>query len=265
MEQKRISAKQPMHGEAVYHLGIKQGEIPPYVLLPGDVDRAEKIALSWDEQRFLNKRREFVSYVGRYKGCKLGVVSTGIGGPAVSIAVEELARLGVHTFVRVGSCGSVKREIKVGDIVITKAAARFDGASLSYAPLGYPAVSDPEVYRALVEAAQNLGVRYHVGITASFDTFYVGQGRPGFRGYLTRNSATWLEDISSLNISNVEMEAATLLTITNVYGLRGGVVCAVYANRVTDEFGEEGEKDAINVGNEAIKILTERDLKGAKT
>jgi len=77
MEQKRISAKQPMHGEAVYHLGIKQGEIPPYVLLPGDVDRAEKIALSWDEQRFLNKRREFVSYVGRYKGCKLGVVSTG--------------------------------------------------------------------------------------------------------------------------------------------------------------------------------------------
>ncbi|PSN90590.1 hypothetical protein B9P99_04620, partial [Candidatus Marsarchaeota G1 archaeon OSP_B] len=75
---------------------------------------------SWDEQRFLNKRREFVSYVGRYKGCKLGVVSTGIGGPAVSIAVEELARLGVHTFVRVGSCGSVKKGIKVGDIVITK-------------------------------------------------------------------------------------------------------------------------------------------------
>jgi uridine phosphorylase len=253
------SATEPRRSDAVYHLGLRNGDLPPRVLVPGDLERADKIASSWDESVFVNRRREFVSYRGKYRGVELGVLSTGIGGPAVSIAVEELARIGAHTLIRVGSCGSLRKEVRVGDIVITKAAARFDGASRAYAPAGYPASADPQVYVCLVKAAESLGLRYHVGITASFDAFYVAQGRPGFKGYLPRNLRSWIEDLSQLNIVNVEMEAATLLTISNIYGLRAGVVCAVFANRVTDEFGEEGEGDAIAVANEAIKILSEDD------
>jgi uridine phosphorylase len=253
------SASHPEHNGGAYHLGIRPGDLPPYVLLPGDVDRVEKIAATWEEAKPVAKRRQFASYTGIYKGVRLGVVSTGIGGPAVTIAVEELADAGVHTFIRVGSSGSVREDVRVGEVVITKAAARFDGASSVYAPAGYPASSDPDVFSALVKAAKGLGVSYHKGITASFDAFYVAQGRPGHGGFLPREKRAWLEDMRALNITNIEMEAATLLTMTNVYGLRGGVVCAVFADRLRDEFGERGEAQAISVANEAVKILYSED------
>lgn len=253
------SASRPEHNGAAYHLGIKPGELPPYVLLPGDVDRVEKIAATWEDAKPLAKRRQFISYTGLYKGVRVGAVSTGIGGPAVTIAVEELASAGVHTFIRVGSSGSVHKGVHVGELVITKAAARFDGASLVFAPPGYPASSDPEVFVSLVKAAKGLGISYHVGITASFDAFYVAQGRAGYRGFLPRDRKAWIEDMQTLNVMNVEMEAATLLTMTNVYGLRGGVVCAVFADRLRDEFAEKGEAEAINVANEAVRILYAED------
>lgn len=250
-----VSAAQPTHMGAVYHLGLKQGDMPRYVLLPGDPDRLAKIASTWDSSETVARRRQYVSIRGSYRGVRLGALSTGIGGPAVSIAVEELARVGADTLIRVGSSGSVREEVKVGHIVITKAAVRFDGASASYVPPGYPASADPEVYLALVEAAASLGVKYHTGLTATFDAFYVAQGRPGYRGYLPRSVRGWVEDMASLNVVNVEMEAGTLLALANLYNLRAGVVCAVFANRVTDEFGEEGELDAIRVANEAVRIL----------
>ncbi|MEM3670738.1 MAG: uridine phosphorylase [Thermoprotei archaeon] len=257
----RSSADKPKIGDAQYHIGLSEGQMPRYVLVPGDVERSEKIASTWSEHRLLAKRREYVSYRGTYKGCGIGVMSTGIGGPAVSIAVEELARIGVDTLIRVGSCGTVRSDVKLGDIVVTTGAARFDGASKIYAPEGYPAVSDFRVVSALVSAAESLGVRYHLGITASFDGFYVGQGRPGFRGYLPEKYRNWVQDLASLRVMNVEMEAATLLTMANVYALRAGAVCAVFANRVTNEFSDQGEEDAIAVANEAVKILSEHDSK----
>jgi uridine phosphorylase len=55
------------------------------------------------------------------------------------------------------------------------------------------------------------------------------------------------------------MEAATLFTLGNIYGFRTGAVCAVYANRVRNEFEVKGEKDVIKCGNEAVKILHEMD------
>ncbi|MEM0320978.1 MAG: uridine phosphorylase [Thermoprotei archaeon] len=255
MDGERVSATQPTHLGGAYHIGLKRGDLPRYVLLPGDPERLSKIASTWSSSVQLAKRRQYVSIRGSYKGVDISALSTGIGGPAVSIVVEELAWLGVDTMIRVGSCGSVREDVKVGDIVITKAALRFDGASNAYAPPGFPAAADPEVYLALVEAAGSLGVRYHTGLTATFDAFYVAQGRPGFKGYLPRTLRSWVEDMRSLNVVNVEMEGATLLTLSNLYGLRGGVVCSVFANRVTDEFGEVGEIDAIMVANEAIRIL----------
>lgn len=255
----KSSASEPKVEGAAYHIGLKRGELPRYVLLPGDVDRPEKISRTWENTRFLAKKREYVSYRGMYRGCEVGVISTGIGGPAVSIAVEELARIGVDTMIRVGSCGTVRRDVKVGEIAITAGAARFEGASHVYAPPGYPAVADHRVLGALTSAAESLGVNYHVGITASYDGFYVGQGRPGFKGFLPKRYSDWVTRLSELNVLNVEMEAATLLTMTNVYGLRGGAVCAVFANRVTDEFSDAGEEDAIKVANEAVRILSEND------
>ncbi len=243
-----------------YHIGLKKGDVPRYVLLPGDPGRVPLIAKYWDEAREVARHREYVTYVGRYRGVDIAATSTGIGGPAAAIAIEELLRVGADTFIRVGTTGALRREIKVGDLIISVAAVRYDGTSKIYVDTEYPAVAHYEVVMALIEAAEELGVNYHVGITASSDSFYVGQGRPGFKGYLPSMWEGIEERLAKLNVLNFEMESATLFTLSNIYGARAGTVCAAIANRVTDEFiAGAGVEDAIKVANEAVRILHELD------
>jgi uridine phosphorylase len=194
-----------------------------------------------------------------YKGVPISASSTGIGGPGTAIAVEELANVGVRNFIRVGSCATLKEEIELGDLIISTAAVRLDGTSKQYVRPEFPASASYEVVMALVEAADSLGIRYHLGISASTDSFYLGQSRPGFNGYTQSFSETLIEDLQKANVANFEMEAATIFTLANIFGFRSGAVCAVYANRVRDEFAVEGEDEVIACGNEAVKILAEMD------
>ncbi len=103
-----------------------------------------------------------------------------------------MAAIGADTFIRVGSTGAIQPGIEIGDLIIAKAAVRLDGTSKQYVRVEYPAVADLEVTLALIEAAESLDVRYHVGITASTDSFYLGQGRPGLNGYFPSFARTSL-------------------------------------------------------------------------
>ncbi len=85
------------------------------------------------------------------------MVSTGIGGPSASIAMEELANLGTHTFVRVGTCGGIDLDVRSGDVVVATGAVRMEGTSREYAPIEYPAVPDFQVAGALVQACPGAG------------------------------------------------------------------------------------------------------------
>lgn len=247
-------------GDAVYHLRLRPGDVPRYVLLPGDPGRVPLIARHWDEAAEVARHREYTTWRGIYRGVPVAATSTGIGSGSTAIAVEELLRVGADTFIRVGTCGALVREVKVGDVVIGVAAVRFDGASRWYAPPEFPAVADWRVVSALVEAAEGLGVRHHVGIVASTDSFYVGQERPGFGGFLPPWTRGLIEALRSLRVLSFEMESATIYTLSYIYGARAGGVYAAIANRETDEFAPEaGVEDAIRVANEAVKILAERD------
>jgi len=103
------------------------------------------------------------------------VVSTGIGGPSLSIAVEELAQLGVRLFLRVGTCGAIQEGIAVGDLVISEGAVRMDGASPHYAPLSYPACAHWEMVGALKKACELFEVSLSLRITCSSATFIPGR------------------------------------------------------------------------------------------
>lgn len=258
---KFISAGIPQTEEGLqYHIYCKPGDVAPYVLLPGDPDRVERISKYWDERRVVAKHREFVTHTGRYKGAPISATSTGIGSPSTAIAVEELLRIGAHTFIRVGTTGAIQPDINVGDLIISVAAVRLEGTSKQYVMVEYPATAHYEVVLALIEAAESLNVKYHVGITASTDSFYTGQGRLGYRGYFQ----SWMEhiipDLQKARVLNFEMEAATIFTLANIYGVRAGAVCAVLANRITNEFKPDvGVENAIKVANEAVRILYEWD------
>lgn len=267
MAGKKVSATRPTtKNREQYHLEVKQGEVASSVLIPGDPQRVEKISSFWDTSKKVAEHRQFVTHTGIYKGAEISACSTGIGGPGTAIVVEELANVGAETFLRVGSCATLKEEIEIGDIIISTAAVRLDGTSKQYVRPEYPAAASYEVVLAFVEAAESLGLTYHLGISASTDSFYLGQSRPGFDEYTQSMSEILIRDLTKANVANFEMEAATLFTLGNIYGFRTGAACAVYANRVRDEFEVKGELDVIKCGNEAVKILSDLDKeKGEKS
>ncbi|MEF8843599.1 MAG: nucleoside phosphorylase [Haloarculaceae archaeon] len=246
--------------EVQYHVGVGPGDVAGPVLLPGDPERVPKIVESWDHHEQVAGHREFRTVTGEYEGAPVTCTSTGIGSPSAAIAVEELARVGVETFLRVGSCGVIQPGVDIGDLVITSGAVRQEGTSDEYVREDYPAVADHEVVSALVAAAEELGYDYHVGLTCSTDSFYAGQGRPGFGGFEAAGTEDLVDELREAGVVNFEMEAAAILTLANLYGLRGGAVCTVYANRVTGEFRTEGERRAGRCASLAAKLLDEMDV-----
>ena len=246
-----------------YHLDVTADDVADSVLLPGNPDRLAKITDVWESATEVASHREYRTATGRYRETPISVTSTGIGGPSTAIAVEELARVDAETLIRVGSCGTVRSDIAVGDLVITSGAMRGEGTSSEYIDETYPASADYEVVSALVAAAERLGHDYHVGVTLSTDSFYAGQARPGFEGYEAPGSDDLIETLKNANVANIEMEAATLLTLSNLYDLRAGAVCAVYANRETGEFATVGERKAAETASLAVALLAEMDA--AKT
>ena len=97
-----------------YHIKLVEGDVAPYVLLPGDPKRVEVVASFWDEAHKVADNREYVTYTGVYKGAPISCTSTGIGCPSTSIAMEELARVGATTFIRIGTCGTFQDYVKNG-------------------------------------------------------------------------------------------------------------------------------------------------------
>jgi uridine phosphorylase len=174
----------------------------------------------------------------------------------MAIAVNEASNIGATTFIRVGSTGAIQKEVECGDVIISSAAVRLDGTSNWYVVPEFPAVANYEVLLALIEAAESLDkCTYHVGITATTSDFYAGQDRP-IRKSGTPSMENLLPDLQKAGVLNFEMETATLYTLASLYGLRAAAVCAVQANRCTNEFKTgAGEETAIKIANEAVKIL----------
>src|SRR6185312_5899006 len=105
-------------------------------------------------RRFSNDARGLVSHTGKYRDIDISVTTSGMGGPSMGIVLPEAVQSGARIFIRVGSCGSLVRESKIGDVIIPTAAIRFDRTADDWAPPEYPALADWRVVSALHRAAQ---------------------------------------------------------------------------------------------------------------
>ena len=203
---------------------------------------------------------EFCTYIAGIKNQKILVTSTGIGGPSTSIAIDELAQLGVTTFLRVGTTGAIQEYIDIGDVIITSGSVRLDGASTHYAPIEYPAVAHHEVLNALINGAKKINARYHVGVTASSDTFYPGEERQdSFTKYTLRRFQGSTAEWQKLHVLNYEMESSTVLTLTASMGLRGGCVTGVVNKQNLEKISagdlKAGEEMVVKVAAAALEFL----------
>jgi uridine phosphorylase len=234
---------------------IEPGQIAEYILVPGSEKRVMQFASLWDQAEKIAHHYEFLVYSGTMAGIPVSACSTGIGGRSTGIAVDEMAALGANTFIRVGVTGALQPGFKVGDLIIATAAVRMDKTSEHYVFIDYPAVADVEVVCALIAAAEKLGYRYHVGITATSSSFYAGEGETCYKGYRHSKMDHIESDLRAANVLDWDTETATIYTLCSLYGLRAGRVNAIVDDPETGHYNPVGEEKAIRVSLEAIKIL----------
>ena len=238
-----------------YHLRCGKGDVGEYCLLPGDPARCDSIGACFEEPRLIGQNREYRIVTGRVGDKTVSAVSTGIGGPSAAIAMEELAELGVHTFLRVGTCGGIRGDVRPGDAVIASAAVRFEGTSREYAPIEFPAAADFEVTLALKRASEALGIPHHVGVVQCKDSFY-GQHRPQAMPVAEKLQDRW-EAWKRLGVLASEMESAALFVVAAHLGVRCGTVLHTVWNQERAALGieEESAMDTSAAVRIAVKAL----------
>ena len=199
------------------HIHAQETDIAPFVLLPGDPNRATFIAETFfDNPVLYNSNRQLLGYTGTYKGMPVTVQTTSMGCPSLAIVVEELIRLGAKTLVRVGTSGIIDPKINPGDLVIAMSAVPKEGTTAMYLNGdAYAPTASYDVINALVNSGKTAGFRTHVGIIQTEDAFY----------------ATTPDDVSTLEsrgILAVEMEASALFTLGKLRKVATG--CALVAS-----------------------------------
>lgn len=236
-----------------HHIKGEPGDISRYVLCPGSQSRARAIADHFEDCVTVSEERGIMIYSGTYKGVFMTSCGTGMGGPNVGIACEELGHLGADTFIRVGSCGVFQPHQQPGSIAIATGTYRAGGTSLSYLPMPFPAVPTFEVVRALVDTAARLNTPVDVGVGIAGDAFY---------GALKDDTMRIMRDAGAVFI---EMESDTLFIIGHVRHWRtGGIfVSDGAAGEIKPEWGREmfkqGEARMIEIALEAMLSIAQQD------
>ena len=249
-------------GNTMYHIGLLPGQGAGYAILPGDPGRVEKIAAFLDHPQFVSQNREFTTWCGTLCGERVLVTSTGIGGPSASIALEELCQCGVHTVLRVGTCGGMQQNILPGDLVVATGAFRMEGTSKEYLPPEYPAVPAFEAVQALTKAARKHNFNCHTGVVQSKDSFY-GQHSPQKMPVAEELEGKWRAWIRGGCLAS-EMECAALFSVAAVRRIRSGAILLCIWNQERAAAGiQEPERHdtspAIQTAVDALKLLIEQD------
>jgi DeoD family purine-nucleoside phosphorylase len=237
------------------HLRAEEGDYAPLVLLPGDPNRATRVAEMLDGgremARLVNEHRLLLGYTGTYKGVPVSVQTSGIGTPSLSIVVEELIRLGAKRLIRIGTCGGIGRGIRTGDIVVATAAAPVDGSTRTYLHgEPYAPAADFELTRALVDGARARGVEPFIGPVASVDVFYNTDD-----DYASR----W----RSRGVLAFEMEASALFLLAARAAAAGQDTRAACILTVSDVLSEEATSEETYLPLEELEAATERMIEVA--
>ncbi|HEX3929149.1 MAG TPA: purine-nucleoside phosphorylase [Nocardioides sp.] len=207
------------------HIGAGPADVAPTVLMPGDPLRARWIADTFlDDPRCYTEVRGMLGFTGTWHGRPVSVQGSGMGQPSLAIYANELfSEYGVHTVVRVGSCGALADGLALRDVVIASGACTDSSMNkITFEGLDYAPVADFGLLRAAVTTAEERGTRFQVGLLFSSDSFY--PARPELA-----------QRMVAYGVLAVEMEASALYTLAAKHGARALAICTVSDHIVTGE------------------------------
>ncbi len=242
--------KQVSNSEVLYHIGLSKDMLKgaEYAILINDRKYIEPVAKILDPNAlYINENREYLTYLASFNNQNIAVISTGLGGPAMGIGLEEMATIGLKYYIRLAEIGAIQYNINIGDIILSKAAMRLEGTSMHYAPETYPAAASLEMTNTFDEVLAENKIPYHHGVTVTTDTFWAAQARTsGYMNYVPIKYKDVQHEWRKLRILGVDMEVATLFTLCNVFDLE--------AVAVLDVSNRNFESDEIPVIDEETRI-----------
>ncbi len=207
------------------HINAKEGAIASTVLLPGDPLRAKFIAENFLEDAVCyNEVRGMYGFTGYYQGNRISVQGTGMGVPSISIYANELIKsYGVKNLIRIGTCGSLREDVKIKDVVIAMAASHDSNINLQrFEGRCYAPTASFELLKKAYDAAEQLGIKAQVGNIFTTDTFYHDE---------PEDWKQW----ARFGVLAVEMEAAGLYTLAAKHGVNALAILTVSDSLVTGE------------------------------
>ncbi|MBO1518336.1 purine-nucleoside phosphorylase [Oceanisphaera pacifica] len=235
---------------ATPHINAERGDFAETILMPGDPLRAQYIADTFlSDVKQVNQVRNMLGFTGTYKGRAVSVMGHGMGIPSVSIYAKELiTEFGVNTLIRVGSCGAVRDDVQLRDLVVGLGASTDSKVNrMRFMDHDLAALADFDLVSHAVSAAKACKVPVKVGNLFSADLFYTPQ-------------PALFELMKQYGILGVEMEAAGLYGVAAEYGARAVTLCTVSDHIVRQEALSSEERQ--NTFNDMIEVALESTLIG---
>ena len=229
-------------------LGLKHDSLGPHALIPGPKDRSEMLLKLLDSPQKNFTFLDYEMYTGALDGKRVTVGNGGRYAPDTAITTEILCGAGAESLIRVGSCGSLQDNIKIGDLVIVIGALRGEGTSRYYVAENFSTIAHGAIVNALRQAAEDLKVRYHLGWIFTTDALF-------------QETPELIQQLNEQNISSIDMVTSAFLTIAQVRGKQAGAVLAVSDECLHGKFGFrdpaffEAEQKTIEVARQALKYL----------
>lgn len=229
-------------------LGLKADSLGRYALIPGPKERSDMIRGLLEQPKKNFTFLDYEMHTGAYGGKTVTVGNGGRYAPDTAITTEILCAGGAETLVRIGSCGSLQENIKVGDLVVVTGARRGEGTTDYYVAKNFSTVSDPGVVAALEKAAREAGVRYHLGSVFTTDALF--QETPGLIG-----------DLERAGVAAIDMVTSAFLTIAQVRGKKAGAIMAVSDECLHGKFGFrepaflQAEEKMVEVALKALRYM----------
>ena len=230
------------------HIEAKKGEIAETILLPGDPLRAKFVADNFLKDAVCyNKVRNIFGYTGTYKGKRISVQGTGMGIPSISIYATELIKdYGVKNLIRIGSCGAIKPEINLRDIILAEGASTDSQTNkLVFGGADFAAIANFELLLKAYNIVKEKKMNVHVGNVLSSDIFYSDD--PNFW-------KIW----AKYGVLAIDMEATALYSIAAKFGVNALTILTVSDQIVRGEAttSEERQTGFSKMIEIALEVVT---------